>query len=341
MKVAVYHSNSDVRVEERDKPEINDGEILIKVRASGICGSDVMEWYRKKKAPLVPGHEVSGEIVGVGKNVSRYKPGDRVSVVHKVPCNTCHHCLNDHHSSCDTSRSTTFYPGGFSEYIRVPEINVDRGVFILPDGMTFEEGTFLEPLSCAVRAQRIMNMSPGESVLVMGCGIAGMLNIRLALASGAGKVLATDISEYRLEKAEKSGAFPINAKEDVASVLRERNSGLLADNVIVCTGAKPAALQSFSSVERGGKIMFFAVPRPDEEVVVPLNDFWTNEIKIMTSYYTSPKDIETARTMIASGRVRVDDLVTHRFSLDDIQKGFDVASEAGNSLKVIIIPESA
>lgn len=337
MRVAVYYSNSDLRLEERPVPKIHEAEILVKIIASGICGSDVMEWYRKKKAPLVAGHEVAGEVVQVGPGVTKYKKGDCVAVIHKVPCNTCSHCLKGNHPSCDTTRSTSFDPGGFSEYVRVPKINVDRGTFLLPDSLSFDEATFIEPLSCAVRAQRLMGIRPGESVLVMGCGIAGLLNIRLAAASGAGRIFATDISDYRLGWAERSGATPINAKEDVPALLKKINGGPV-DKIIVCTGAKSAALQSFRCIERGGTIMFFAVPRPDEDVTVPLNDFWTNEIRIMTSYYTSPKDIRTVLSLIASARVKVADMITHRLPLEEIGKGFQLVASAGESMKVIIRP---
>jgi L-iditol 2-dehydrogenase len=338
MKAAVYYSNRDVRIEDYPRPAIGDGELLVRVMASGICGSDVMEWYRKKKAPLVPGHEVSGEVEETGKGVSGFSKGDRVSVIHKVPCNTCVHCLKGNHPSCETTKNTNFWPGGFSEYIRVPKINVDRGTFLLPDSLSHEEGTFIEPLSCAVRAQRILGGCSGDTVLVLGSGVAGLLNVRLALATGASKVLATDVSDYRLKIAEESGAVPIKVGGDLARRVCELNGNCLADKVIVCTGARSAAMDSFGTVERGGSIMFFAVPRPGEDVSVPLNDFWTREIRLMASYYTSPADIGNAIRMLESGRIRVRDLITHRLPLEKAQEGFRMVSEAGNSLKVILQP---
>src|SRR4030043_2488235 len=162
MKVAMYYNNSDVRVEERPKPKIGPDELLVKVMASGICGSDVMEWYRVKKAPLVLGHEIRGEVVKVGEGVERYKVGDRVFVSHHIPCNTCRYCLNGHHTVCETLHTTNYDPGGFAEYIRVPRLNVDRGVFILPEEVSFEEGTFVEPLGCVIRGQRMAGLKPGD-----------------------------------------------------------------------------------------------------------------------------------------------------------------------------------
>ncbi|HMK51581.1 MAG TPA: alcohol dehydrogenase catalytic domain-containing protein, partial [Thermodesulfobacteriota bacterium] len=155
MRVAMYYNNSDVRLEEIPTPRIGPGELLVKVLASGICGSDVMEWYRIKKAPRVLGHEIAGEIVEVAEGLDRYKIGDRVFVSHHVPCNTCQYCLNGFHTLCDTLRTTNFDPGGFAEYIRIPRINVDRGVFILPDEISFEDGVFIEPLACVLRGQRL------------------------------------------------------------------------------------------------------------------------------------------------------------------------------------------
>ncbi|MDA2921113.1 alcohol dehydrogenase catalytic domain-containing protein, partial [Desulfobacterota bacterium AH_259_B03_O07] len=239
MRAAVYYNNQDIRIEEMNVPEIGPGEILLRTHASGVCGSDVMEWYRLPKAPLVLGHEVAGDIVKVGVGVKHFKEGDRVMATHHVPCNTCYFCLRGNHSACNTLRMTSFEPGGFSEYIRVPSINVDRGVFLLPDNVSFEEGTFIEPLGCVIRGQRLASYKPGNSVLIIGSGISGLLHLQLARAQGAGRIIATDINNYKLNFAKSLGAdFTINANEDVATKIREINEGRLADFVIVCTGAK-------------------------------------------------------------------------------------------------------
>ncbi|MGZ6276835.1 MAG: alcohol dehydrogenase catalytic domain-containing protein [Syntrophales bacterium] len=154
MRVAMYYNNRDVRLQELPRPKIGPGEMLIKVIASGICGSDVMEWYRIRKAPLVLGHEIAGEIAEIGEGVGRYKIGDRVFVSHHIPCNTCHYCLMGYHTASETLHTTNYDPGGFAEYIRVPKLNVDRGVFLLPEELSFEDGVFIEPLACVVRGQR-------------------------------------------------------------------------------------------------------------------------------------------------------------------------------------------
>ena len=245
MRVAMYYNNKDVRLEEIPAPSIGPRELMVKVLASGVCGSDVMEWYRIKKAPRVLGHEIAGEIVKVGEGVERYKVGERVFVSHHVPCNTCHYCLNGFHTVCDTLRSTNFDPGGFAEYIRVPRINVDRGVFILPDEVSFEDGVFIEPLACVLRGQRLAKFIPGQSVFVIGSGISGVLHIALARASGAGRIIASDINEYRLKVAKQFGADEaIYAKEVNPSKIREINKGRLADLVIVCAGTISAYSQA-------------------------------------------------------------------------------------------------
>ncbi|MFQ5885497.1 MAG: alcohol dehydrogenase catalytic domain-containing protein, partial [Thermoplasmata archaeon] len=194
MRVAMYYNNNDIRLEEMPTPEIGPGELLVKVIASGVCGSDVMEWYRIKKAPLVLGHEIAGGIVEVGDGVTDYKEGDRVFVSHHVPCGECKYCLDDHESCCDTLRTTNFDPGGFSEFVRIPQINVEKGTYRLPEEVSYEDGVFVEPLACVVRGQRFAEVEARDTVLVLGSGIVGLLHIKLAKVKGAGRIIATDIS---------------------------------------------------------------------------------------------------------------------------------------------------
>jgi len=339
VRAAVYYNNNDVRLQELPVPSIGPDELLVKVEAGGICGSDVMEWYRIARAPLVLGHEIAGTIAEAGQDIKQYKVGDRVFVSHHVPCNTCKYCLAGHHTVCDTLRTTNFDPGGFAEYLRVPAINVDRGVFQLPDSMSFEEGTFIEPLACVYRGQRQAGIKPGQNVLVIGSGITGLLHIKLAAALGAGCIFATDISQYRLDMAQKFGARTIKATDDVAKRLRELNNGDLADLVILCTGAVPAINQALTSVDRGGAILFFASPQPDVKVSFTIFDLWKNEVRLSNSYGASPLDITTAIELLGSERVKVADMITHTFGLSDAGKGFKLVAEAGESMKVIIKPQ--
>jgi len=339
MRVAMYYNNRDVRLEEIPTPKIGPGELLVKVLASGICGSDVMEWYRIQKAPRVLGHEIAGEIVEVGGGVDQYKMGDRVFVSHHVPCNTCRYCLNGFHTLCDTLRSTNFDPGGFAEYLRVPKINVDRGVFILPDGVSFEDGVFIEPLACVLRGQRLAKFKPGQSVFVMGSGISGVLHIALARASGARWIIASDIDEYRLKAAKKFGADEtILAKEVNPKKIREINKGWLADLVIVCAGTISAYIQALQSVDRGGTVLCFAPLEPGLNFVFPFFDFWNDGISLLSTYGGSPFDITTAIELIRAQRLPLREMITHRLPLEETGLGFQLVAEAKDCIKVIIEP---
>jgi L-iditol 2-dehydrogenase len=338
MRAAVYYNNHDVRLEERPAPGIGPGELLVRVRAAGICGSDVMEWYRTQKAPLVLGHEIAGEIVETGPGVALWRPGDRVFVSHHVPCNACRYCLSGHHSVCDTLRTTHLDPGGFAEYVRVPEINTKVGTFLLPETLSFEEGSFVEPLACVVRGQRLARLQAGQSVLVLGAGIAGLLHVQLARACGASRVVAADINDFRLRVARELGADAAFRADDVPERLRAANDGRLADLVIACTGALPALEQALRSVERGGTLLFFAPAPEGSAVPLPLYDLWRNEIAIATSYAGSPGDIVEALDFIRAGRVRVKEMITHRLGLDEAALGFHLVAVAQDSLKVILDP---
>ncbi len=339
MLVAVYHNNKDIRIQEVPKPEIGPDEILLKVMASGICGTDVVEWYRLPKAPRVLGHEATGIIEKTGKKVTKYKVGDRVFVSHHVPCNKCRYCLKGNHTACETLHTTNYYPGGLSQYIRVPKINVETGVYKLPPNVSYEEGTFIEPLACAVRGQRLADIQKDDILLIIGSGMAGLLHIQLAKQKGAQKIFAADINPRRMELAKKFGAdHVIDAKGDLPKELKELNDGRAADKVIVCTGAEKAALTALECVDRGGTILFFAVPDPTIKIPIPITQFWRNEITVKTSYGAAPKDLEEALKILAQKKIKVADMITHRLSLREAAEGFRLVAEADKSLKVIIEP---
>jgi len=339
MRAAMYYANDDVRIVDLPKPRIGPGEILVKVRSSGICGSDVMEWYRKPKAPLVLGHEIAAEIVEVGAGVDSLKVGDRVFVSHHVPCGTCRYCLAGHETVCDTLRTTNFDPGGFAEFVRVPSINVKHGVFPLPKEVSDDEGVFIEPLACVVRGQRLAGLRPGHTVVVIGSGVAGLLHVKLAKASGAAKVIATDIVEYRKAAALKAGAdVVIDGREDVPAKVREANDGLAAELVITCTGAPKAIVQGLACVDRGGTVLFFAPTEPTAKVEIPFNAVWREEVTMTSSYGGSPRDILEAMELLATRRVTVKDLITHVLPLADAEKGFRLVAQAKDSIKVVLRP---
>ena len=340
MKCALYYSNKDIRIIEKDIPKINDDEVLMKVKASGICGSDVIEWYRRDKVPLVLGHEVTGVIVETGKNVKKYKSGDRICSAHHVPCNTCKYCLSGHQTVCETLRTTNFDPGGFSEYLRLPEINVKNGIYLLPDSVSFEEGTFTEPLACVVRGQRLAGVKPADTAIVFGSGLSGLLHISLLRATGASKIIAVDINEKRLEYAKKFGAdYVFNANNFNPEIIKDINEGFLSDIVILSTGADSAILQGLKSVRRGGTVLFFGAANDGAKLPLSINEiFWRSEVTLLSSYAGSILDHKTALELISSGRINVKDMITDRFPIEDIVKGFELTAQARDSLKVIINP---
>ncbi|MGD8375824.1 MAG: alcohol dehydrogenase catalytic domain-containing protein [Acidobacteriota bacterium] len=342
MRVAVYHSNRDVRIEDRPVPEIGSGEVLVRIESSGICGSDVMESYRVPRAPLILGHEIAGVIAAAGDDVDDLQAGDRVFATHHVPCTRCHRCRSGHPSTCETLRSTHFDPGGFAEFCRVPALQVQRGMLPLPEDVSFDAASFIEPLGCVVQAQRYAGLATGQTVLVLGSGLSGLLHIQLARHRGAAKVLAADLHPYRLEAARRLGAdAALDAREDLGGWLREANRGRLADRVLVCTGAPAALRQACRLVEPGGRLLAFAPASPGEEVPLPIFDLWRDEIGIVFSYAASGEDLVTALELIRRGAIRVEDMITHRLPLTRAAEGFRLTAEAGESLKVILRPQES
>jgi len=338
MKVAVYYSNDDIRIEERPEPSISNSEILVKMRASGICGTDVMQWYRIKKAPRVLGHEMAGEIFAIGSNVEGFKKGDRVFVSHHVPCYKCHYCVQGKFTACESLHTGNYDPGGFSEFIRIPEENVRYGTFLLPERVTFEDAAMIEPLGCIIAGQNQLGLKEGQTVLIIGSGVSGILHIQLAKIKKA-KVIATDINEYRLNKAIEFGAdHVIDARQYSVDALKNINHDRLSDVVIVCAAAKQAIENALSSVDRKGKILFFAVP--ETEISIPSQRFWRDEITVTFSYGASPDDLQKAIELIDSGIVNVRKMITHGIPLSDIVQGFKLAAEAKNSLKVVVVPDN-
>jgi L-iditol 2-dehydrogenase len=335
MKAAVWYNNRDIRIEETPLRRPGPGEMLVKVVSCGICGSDIVEWYRLPRAPLVQGHEIGAEVVEIGSSVGRFKPGDRVFIAPKVPCGICPYCRDGHFPQCSEIKERL--PGGFAEYILVPEVLVDKGAYLLPDSISYDQSTFIEPLACVIRSQRLAGFKAGQSVLVLGCGMSGLLQIQLAKRKRCA-VVATDTVEKKLEYARSFGAdlaiaAAAEAPKRVTDFLRKK-----ADVVFLCTSAPSAIEQAWASVDKGGAVVFFAVPGPEKSVTVPVNDFWTKEIRILTSYYCGPPDIQEAIELLAGGDIEVERMVTHRLPLQDIVRGFQLVMNGEEAIKVIIKP---
>lgn len=348
MKAAVYYKNSDIRVEDVDDIPIDHGEIKVKIESCGICGSDIMEWYRIKRAGRPGGigsfgHECTGNIVEIGPGVDpKWKIGQRVVVTHHVPCNTCNTCVHGHTTACHTHHTTKFKNGwgAYAEYVVLPWIDVDRGIFILPDSVSFDEGTFVEPLGCVLRGQRWAKVGDAKSILIIGAGLSGLLHVQTAKINGAGFIAVSDIDTDRLEIAKKFGADAvIDGKSDVVSKFKELNKGWGADVVIMTVPLPICVQQSLNVVAPGGTILFFTSTKPGVKSEIDLWDLWQNEVTITHSYSADYRDLYTALKWIEYKKINVKDMITHHFPLSQTSDGFMLASNpAKGSLKIIIHP---
>ena len=249
MRTAVWYNNRDIRIEEVERPVPGPGEMLVKIISCGICGSDIVEWYRLPRAPLVPGHEIGGEVVETGTAVKKFKPGDRVFIAPKIPCMLCDYCKNGHFPVCPHVKDRL--PGGLAEYILVPAALIQAGTYRLPAGISADQSTFIEPLACVVRAQALASVKAHQTVMIFGCGMSGLLHVKLCCSKDC-TVVAVDIQEERLAFANTAGAdITLDAADDVPERLVAEN-GKKADVVILCTGALSAVRQAWKCVDKGG-----------------------------------------------------------------------------------------
>jgi len=339
MKVARYYSRQDVRVEDIPVPTIGPGEILVQVKACGLCGSDLMEWYVAEKAPTVLGHEPAGVVAEVGEGVGEFEVGDRVFVHHHVPCLTCHFCLRGYYTLCETFRATHLDPGGFAEYIRVPALNVQRDVLKLPPDMSFAQATMIEPVATCLRGIERAGLQVWDTVVVIGAGGTGLIHVQLARIRGAGMILVTDFSPFRLEMARQLGAdYAINAREDVLASLEQLNEGRRADVVIVTAGSVQAMEQGMALAGGGATVLLFAPPSPEATLAVRPHRLLFSEITIASTYSCSPQETRQALKLIQWGRIKVEELITHRFDLAGVGEAIRLAAQAGESLKIVIVP---
>lgn len=337
MKAILWYNNKDIRLIDLPLRHPGPKEILVKVISCGICGSDVVEWYRLPRAPLVPGHEIGAEVVEVGKDITRFKPGDRVFIAPKVPCGHCYYCRQGHFPQCSEVKERL--PGGLAEYILVPEIIVNRGTYLLPDNITFDESTFIEPLACVIRSQHLAEIKRKQIVLILGSGVSGLLQLQLAKRKRC-QVAVTDVVEKKLSLAQEMGAdLVLRASENVSEKIQQF-FGRKADVVILCTSSLEAIDQAWNCIDKGGTVVFFAVPGPEKKVTIPINAFWTQEIKIITSYYCGPSDIKEAIKLLSERKIEVNQLITHRLPLEETAKGYHLVLAAQEALKVIIRPHS-
>lgn len=343
MKVARTHAFDDTRVEEAPVPGLEPGDALVRVEACGLCGSDATRWYVDTKVPAVLGHEPAGVVVEAGEGCS-LEVGARVFFHHHVSCGTCHYCARGFETSCPMFKATHLDPGGFAELVRVPRENVERDTLLLPESMSFEEATFIEPLACSVRAVHKLPLRPGDSVLVVGLGAMGLMNACLAKRAGAALVIGTELTP---ERRDPDPAWGIDVVLDPRADgfedrLREVTGGRGPDHVIVGPSSEAAILQSCEVVAKGGTVCLFSPVSPEKQISLPLSRFYFGEITLVSSYSCAAKETRESLDLIAAGAVPVTRLISHRLSLSQVGEGILRTAAAGADwLRAVVLPQAS
>ncbi len=329
-----------VRVKDVPIPNLTPGDILVRMEASGICGTDLEKIDGQLGPGGILGHEVSGTIEKVASDVTRYKPGDRVVAHHHVPCYQCVDCSRGDFTLCTEFKKTNIDPCGFAEYFRVPQYNVARGAVIpLPPELSFEEGAMIEPTACCIRAVRRAHVQEADNVLVVGLGPTGLTQIQLLRHATTGKIIGSDIIDARLKLGKKLGADEtINAlTEDVPHHVR-KVTGEGIDLAIVSTGNEKALNQAFSSVRKGGRILLFGAPSHEASYQLNVSDLFTRQITLLSSYSCVEAEMEEAIRLVSKKELDLKSLISNRFKLRDSEKAMEFAKTSKTAIKTIIVP---
>ncbi|HBO85187.1 MAG: sorbitol dehydrogenase [Nitrospirae bacterium GWC2_42_7] len=339
MKAAKLYSFNDIRIEDIPVPQMGAGDVIIKTKACGICSGDVMPWYIEKKAPVVLGHEPAGEIAALGKDVTSFKKGDRVFTHHHAPCFQCRYCKRGDYVQCATWKSSGIIPGGISEYILIPSINLENDSIRLTEGVSYEDATLIEPTACVVKGLKRAKIRQGDTVLVIGLGVMGMMNILLAREYGAGRIIGADMVKFRLDKAIALGADAVIdvSKADIYESLSNITNNEMAELVVVGPNSADVMSLGIRCVRSGGQALLFTPAKPGEKLTLDPNHLYFNDINIITSYSCGPYDTAEAFELIEKKVVSADKLVTHRFPIERTEEAFRLTADARDSLKAIIV----
>ena len=340
MRVARLYDSNDIRIEESPVPNIGAGDALIRTAVCGICTGEALPWYIRRKAPLVPGHEPAGTVVETGPEVKAFSPGDRVFVHHHAPCMACRVCRRGHYSMCPTWRGSSLDPGCLAEFVRVPAHNLQMDAHRLPDALSMEDGSLVEPTACAVQAlKRRAHAGLGDNVLVIGLGVMGQILSLLARRYGAERVIVADRVPYRMEVAldlDADVAVDVS-KEDLPEAVAEATEGNGADLVIVGPGSIEAMESGLSAVGTGGTVLLFTPEEPHKRLSLAPYDLYFRHITLTTSYSSGPPDTREALDLIAAGVVTAEKLVTHRYPLERAADAFRTVADATDSIKTVVV----
>jgi L-iditol 2-dehydrogenase len=335
MKVARLYDFGDIRVEEHPTPELGPTDILVRATACGICSGDIMPWYIRRKAPLVLGHEPVGVVEEIGDAVRGFRPGQRVFVHHHAPCFQCAACRRGEYVQCPTWRSSKIDPGGMAEFFLVSAVN-QNDTLPLPDSVKDLDGVLVEPSACVIKSLRRSGMRAGETVLVIGLGIMGMIHVVLARHAGAAQIIGIDLFETRARRARELGAdYGLVADNDIAQRVRELTHGAMADVVIVGPGTVHALQTGFALAGKGATIVQFTATAPGEEMTINPHDLYFNDTRFITSYSCGPDDTRQALNLVERGVLSASALVTHSFALPEVSQAFAMAQRQ-EALKVVV-----
>ncbi len=336
MQVARLYDFGDIRVEEAVRPEVGPDDILVQARACGICSGDIMPWYIRRKAPLVLGHEPVGVVAEVGKTVRDFKPGERVYVHHHAPCFECSACRRGEYVQCATWRATNLKPGGMAEYFLVSAAN-QRDTLKLPDSVDDANGVLVEPAACVIKSLRRSGLKRGESILIIGLGIMGMMHVKLARHMGAGTIIGADLFERRARRATELGADHgiVVSGDNLVDQVREVTRGAMADVVIVGPGSGKAINTGIAAAGKGATVVQFTATPPEEEMIVRPHDLYFNETRLVPSYSCGPEETRESLRLVEQGVISASELVTHQFPLQQITEAFATAQKP-EALKVVV-----
>lgn len=341
MKVAMYYGLGDIRIENMPTPKIGRNEMLVEMKACSLCGSDLMEWYLEKRAPLVLGHEPAGVVAETGSEVKNFQVGDRVFVHHHAACLTCHYCTHADYTMCEQFSQTHIEPGGFAQFFKVPAPNLQIDTLKLPSNISFEEATLIEPVACCIRALKKCQINQGDTLAIIGAGPSGIIHCVLARYFGAAQVVVSDVVDYRLEMAEKFGAdITVNPeKENFLEKIKEVTDNRGADIIIVTAPNLKAYEDGIEACRKGGTVCIFAPTSPNTYLSISPHKLFFHEIKIVPSYSTSHVETRTALKYIQTKRIDAKKLITHKFPLSRIPEAFHTAAKEKNCLKVVVLNE--
>ncbi len=338
MKAVIYAAPGDIRLEDRPLPgEPGPGELLVRIRVCGVCGSDVTDWYMAPRAPVALGHEAAGDVVAVGEGVSAFVEGDRVALHHHMPCMVCDLCQHGHYTLCPQFKKTRLHPGGLAEYARVPAEIVAGDVLKIPDDMSYEVGALVEPVACCVRALDRSNIRPGDTVLVLGAGFNGVVMALLAFHWGADRVGILDRVPVRLERARSLGLTPFNIDDaDMAEQIRRWADASGPHTVIVTPATTKAAEMGFNLAGPGATVMLYGPPAPDDIWPLNANRMFFQEINVTGSYSAGPYDTRRALSILRNRVIDPEVLITHRFPMAQAGTALKMIKQAGDSLKIVV-----